>query len=164
MPEPEDYLKLKMPNGETVKVRDHTKFVGQHFTKTIDQIYDNAGSDEQFLYEVWYIVSKMTKYSYDIDEDPRWALETFSRGGGDCEDTSILIADMIRSSSHTANWDVKLLYFDSDNPTNPKDVNHVLVEVRLGDQRYDIESTAKTDDGLDVWAGTDIFGWRFDVV
>ena len=159
-----DYVGLQLPSGGTVQIIDYTKFVGNSFQDVIDDVYANAENDDQFIYEVWYIVSQLTTYSYDIDYDfPRYALETFTRGGGDCEDTAILIADMIRSSGHTRDWDVKLVYFDADNPSSPKDVDHVAVGIDTGENYYVIESTAKTREGAYSWAGQKITGWYYDV-
>jgi len=162
-PEPTNTVRLQMDSGKIVTVRDHTQFVRQSFTEVIDQVYDNAGSDAGFIAQVWYIVSQLTTFSYDIGEDPRWAVETFTRGGGDCEDLAILIADMIRSSKHTKNWDVELIYFDSNNPTRAKDVNHVAVVVDYGDGALIIEPTAKTSNDAFYWNEEGISGWRYNV-
>ena len=161
--EPDNTFRLTMDNGATVTVRDHTQFVLESFTEVIDQVYDNAGSDQDFVYQVWYIVSQLTTYSYDIGEDPRWAIETFTRGGGDCEDLAILIADMIKSSKHSKNWDVQFVYFDADNPSRAKDVNHVVVIVDSGGGHSFIEPTAKTLDAMNQWNKIGISGWFFDV-
>ncbi|MGI0020892.1 MAG: hypothetical protein ACREAY_10535, partial [Nitrososphaera sp.] len=76
-PEPAGKLRLQKGDGTTITVRDHTRFVDdESFAKVVDEVYDNAGSDRQFLYELWFITSQMTTYSTDIGEDPRWALET----------------------------------------------------------------------------------------
>ena len=109
------------------------------------------------------MVSKLTIYSLDIQEDPRFAIETLVRGGGDCEDTVILIADMLRSSSHTKDWKIKLIYFDSDNPTNPQNINHVALSIDEGNGRYIIETTAKTIEDFTMWNNIDIIGWSLDV-
>ncbi len=162
-PLPEQYLELQLPNGTMETMRDYRQFVEPDFKNVIDQVYNNAGSDDQFLFEVWYIVSRMTTYSEDITESNLWPLETFSRGVGDCKDTSILLASMIRSSEHTKNWKVKLVYLDLDNPTNPKNINHIIVEVNTDHNHYVIESTAKDYNGLTAWEGVNFFGWRFDV-
>ncbi len=49
------------------------------------------------------------------------------RGSGDCEDTVILIADMIKSSKYTKGWDLEFVYLDTDNLENPESVNHVIL-------------------------------------
>jgi len=162
-PKPDNYFYFKLPDDEVVTVRDHTQFVGKSFENVIDVVYDNAGNDDQFIFEVWNIVAQLDTYSFDIGDDPRWALETLSRGGGDCEDTAILIADMIKSSTHTGSWQVKLVYFDSNNPSNPEEVNHVAVTINTGPNYYVIESTGKTPEAAYSWAGKSIFGWYYEV-
>ena len=151
---------IKYPDGRTQKVGEFSSFVKGSFTKVIDEIYDNSRDDDNFIYEVWFITSQLTVYSTDIGEDPRFALETLVRGGGDCEDTAILIADMIRSSSHTKDWEMDLIYFDSDNPTDPQQVNHVALQVEPPNNFYVLETTAKTVEGLNAWGDIKIFGWR----
>lgn len=146
--------------GQEYDSIDFSPYVGKNFASVIDQLYDNSINDYDFGYEVWYIVSQLTTYSYDIGEDPRWALETLSRGGGDCEDTAILIADMLRSSTHTKNWKIKLYYFDAQNPKNPQTINHVVVYVDDGKNNYILESTDK----LNPYQWIDgITGWHVDV-
>ncbi|MER3408222.1 MAG: hypothetical protein C4292_05650 [Nitrososphaera sp.] len=111
-------LRLKKDDGSVIIVRDHTKFVDStSFADIIDEVHANAGgSDRQFLYELWYITSEMTTYSPDIGEDPRWPLETFVEAGGDCEDLVILMASMLKSSAHTKDWKIQMVYFDLQNP------------------------------------------------
>ena len=162
-PEPQDLLYLKLSEEETITARDHTKFIKKSFTNVIDDLYENAGSDELFVYEVWHLISQLTIYSEDIGEDPRWALETLSRGGGDCEDTAILMADLLRSSSHTKDWKIQMVYFDSDNPTNPRSMNHVVIYIDTGEISGKLETTAKTSDGLNKWNGQQVVGWSYDV-
>ncbi len=161
-PEPQDLFYLNI-DDRTVSVRDHTKFVQKSFTKVIDELYENAGSDELFIYEVWHLISQLTIYSEEIGEDPRWALETLSRGGGDCEDTAILMADLLRSSSYTKNWKIQMVYFDMDNLTNPKSVNHVAIYIDTGKASGIIETTAKTYDVVAAWIDQRISGWWYDV-
>lgn len=161
VPEPLDTLRLNNPDtGDLYTVKDHTKFVRTSFTNIIDGVYDNSKSDFDFAYEIWYIVSQLTTYSYDIGEDPRWALETLSRGGGDCEDTTILIADMLKSSKHTKDWEIKLVYFDAYNPQNPQGVNHIAVSINDGERNYILESTVK--DTPYHWKDG-VKGWYFDI-
>ena len=159
--EPQDMLTFKITStNEIITVRDHTKFIQSSFKDVIDEVYDNSENDADFVREVWYIVSQLTTYSYDIEEDPRWALETLSRGGGDCEDTAILIIDMLKSSKHTKNWKIELVYFDSDNPQDPKTANHVAVNINDGQYNYLVESTAKDDPY--AWP-LGVTGWYFEV-
>ena len=156
-------MNLELPSGKIVRVGDYSQYVRTSFSQVIDQIYDNTRADEDFIYEVWYITSQLTVYSQDIGEDPRYALETLTRGGGDCEDTAILMADMIKSSSHTKNWKLQLVYFDSDNYQDPKNINHVALAIDMGDGPLVFETTAKTNTEKNQWLGKPIYGYWFDV-
>lgn len=49
----QDYLYFELPNGETTKVIDHTKFVGTSFEKVIDEVYSNSKDDSDFIYQIW---------------------------------------------------------------------------------------------------------------
>ena len=161
-PEPAGKLRLQKSDGTTVIVRDHTKFVdSESFAKVIDEVYENADSDKQFLYELWFITSQLTTYTTDIGEDPRWALETFTEAGGDCEDLVILIASMLKASEHTQGWKIQMVYFDADNTSSRNDVDHVALYVETDEFETFVESTAK-EEGLKYWKGT-INGWYFDL-
>ena len=160
--EPSGQLQLQKDDDSIIVVRDHTKFVdSKSFEKVIDEVYENADSDRQFLYELWFITSQLTTYSTDIGEDPRWALETFTEAGGDCEDLVILIASMLKSSEHTGGWTIQMVYFDADDPSSRKDVDHVALYVKTDEFATFVESTDKKD-GLGYWKGS-ISGWYFDL-
>ena len=115
------------------------------------------------IYEIWYIVSQLTMYSPDIGEHPRYAIETLTRGGGDCEDTAILMADMLRSSKYTEDWIIQMVYFDSVSPNNPKKVDHVALVVDTGEKCGILETTAKDVVDLITWDVDSIVGWWSDV-
>ena len=146
---------------EEYDVIDFRPFVLESFGETIDDIYHNSDSNSDFIWEVWYIVSQLTVYSEDIEEDPRYAIETLTRGGGDCEDLVILILDMIKSSSYTGNWNLEMWYIDADNPTRPLDLNHVMAVVYDGEYSHYIEATGTPDWGAYYPDG--IYGWGYDV-
>lgn len=156
---------LKLPNGNTVNTYDLHQLANwlsekREWSKVVDTLYDNAGSDDQFIYEVWYLVAQMTTYNKDITNNNLLPLETLTRGEGDCKDKSILIADLLRSSSHTVNWDIHLVIMDANNPANPQTVNHMIVHVGTGNSQYNIESTAMPENnGLNYWKDT-IIGWN----
>lgn len=160
---------LTFPNGTKMLAQNYAPLaqtiINSHgFRNVIDQVYNNAGSDEQFVYEVWYITSEMTTYNVDITDSNLTPFEVLTRGEGDCKDKSILIASMLRSSEHTVNWKISLEELDINNPTDPQTMNHMIVWVDTGQKTYAIESTATPDnDGLNVWAGISIYGWQIPV-
>ena len=150
-------------DGRREQIGEFSNYVENSFTNVIDDIYENSHNDNDFIFEVWHIVSNMTVYSSDIGEHPRYAIDTLVRGGGDCEDTVILMADMLKSSKHTGNWKIQMVYFDSHNPTNPKHVNHVALAVDTGTSCGILETTAKNISDLNIWNINNVIGWYSDV-
>lgn len=160
-----DPLYLDTDKGETIPTVSLDGFVRGSFSNVIHDVYDNSYDDADFVWEVWHIVSQLTVYDEDIyaHSEGRYATETFSRGGGDCEDLAILIADMLVSSEHTSDWTIQYVYMDADNPEDPQTVNHVMLFVDDGERTYLIEATGKPSwdyypDGvrgwfIDVWDG-----------
>ncbi len=149
-------------NNEEFTVQDHRDYLTYSFDNIIDDVYDNSYDDGDFIYEVWFIVSQLTTYQTDVttESEGRYPLETFTRGGGDCEDLVILIADMLRSSSHTKDWEFQFVYLDSGNPNYPQTMNHVILHVYDGTYEYYIEATGEPswDYYLDG-----VTGWWYDI-
>ncbi len=150
-------------DGETIQTVSLDGFVKRSFADVIDGIYDNSHSNSDFIWEVWYIVSQLTVYDYDIHpySEGRYALETLTRGGGDCEDLTILIADMLLSSEHTADWTIQYVFMDGHNPTDPQEMNHAILYVHDGEYNYFIEATGSPSW---EWYPDGVVGWFFDVV
>ena len=142
---PSDIFLYNDKTYETYQLYDHADMVGNNFVNVIDDVYENSNNNSHFIWNVWHMISELTIYETEIGDDPRYALETLVRGGGDCEDTSILIADMLNSSRYTKDWQIALVYLDADNPTDPQTINHVFVYVDDGTYQYYIESTAPPD-------------------
>lgn len=144
--------------GETYTVWDYRAFVNPGpFRRVMGELYAEAASEYDFIYETWHIVAQLTAYSEDLGETPRYPLETFLAGGGDCEDTSILFASMIKAAP--VDWEVQLVYMDMDYPEEPRSANHVIVAVNTGTESYLIETTS--DYEMEPFDG--VRGWYFDV-
>jgi hypothetical protein len=156
-PEPTDTVTLNTVNGPIVAV-DFTKFVRPStFENVVTDVYENSVDEWEFAKEAFNIATQLTVYSEDIGEDPRWPVETFVEGGGDCEDLSILYATILKASPYP--YEVEIVYMDSDNPTDPQTLNHVLVSVATDDWR--ILSECTNDEGFDYYER--VVGWYFDV-
>ena len=157
-----DKMNLNL-DGETIRTVSLDGFVKKSFTNVIDDVYDNSYDNSDFIWEVWYIVSQLTVYDEDIHEysEGRYALETLSRGGGDCEDLVILVADMLMSSAHTSDWTIQYVVMDLDNPTDPQEVNHVILAVDDGEYMHYVEATAPPDWG---YFSEGVTGWWLDIV
>jgi len=157
--------------GEIHRVVDLRPFVIENnFTEVMSNLYHDLGNnDEAFIYEIWYTVTQLTTYHSEIEETPRFPLETMIGGGGDCEDMAILIAGMLKAAP--ADYVVELVYMDMDNPTDPQNVNHVLVWVEtlppsspeVGEKWHSyktfIDGTSKTV----MCPFTEVDGWYFEV-
>ena len=116
--------------------------------------------DSQFIYETWYIASELTTYSPDIGEDPSWPLETMVEGGGDCEDFAILLASMLKASSYTKDWQIQMVYFDSDHPDHPEGVNHVSLFIKT-DKFETFVDRSQDPSSDETWKTVN--GWYFDL-
>ena len=132
---------LNSSTEETYKVVDFRPFVDSSpFAEVMPSLYQSSSSDAQFLYEVWNIIGQLSQYTAEIEETPRFPLETLLAGGGDCEDTSILFASMVRAAGTP--WSIELVYMDLDYPDQPQNVNHVIVSVDTGNEQFLVETTS----------------------
>ena len=135
-------LKLSFDEEKSVHVVDLRPFVDSRpFNTVIPQLYATTQQEQEFIWEVWQIIAQLTAYSSELEETPRFPLETLLAAGGDCEDTAVLFASMIKAAP--VDWEVSLVYMDSNNPTNPQDVNHVIVRIDTGSKVYLVETTSK---------------------
>ncbi len=152
-------LNLVTITGETRPVMDFRPYVDpEPFRAYVADIYYQSPSEEAFVYEMWHLVAQLTTYSYEIQETPRFPLETLLSGGGDCEDTAILLASLLKAAPIA--WDVQLVYMDADNPLAPYAPNHVAVFVHSGQGKYLIETTSKRI--MQPWT-EGVQGWYFSV-
>jgi len=152
---------LGTESGKVISVRDYTKFVQPTpFSMLADEIYENAGTDHQFIYEAWYVATHATSYAKEDVEQVNFPLDTLFLAKGDCEDLTILIASILTASSHTKDWEIKMVYFDAFNPESSGTVNHVALYVDTGKESMFVESTTDSR-GLNIWDKVD--GWYLDV-
>ena len=136
-----DSVRLENNDGSYFYLRDYRTFVDPYpFRTVIPELYYAADNQDAFIREIWHIATQLTTYSAEIEDTPRYPLETLLAGGGDCEDTAILVASMLKAAP--VNWDVGLIYMDSDHPTTASVVNHVIVYINTGSQEYYIETTS----------------------
>lgn len=152
--------------GEIHWVADFRPFVDeQPFSEVISGVYTELPTDEvfvdkdvAFVHEVWYIVTQLTTYRSEMEETPKFPLETIIGGGGDCEDVAILIASMLKAAP--VDYVVELVYMDANNPARPKEVNHVVVCVETpGGYKTILDGTSETV----VYPFGEVYGWYFEV-
>ncbi|ABX12970.1 hypothetical protein [Nitrosopumilus maritimus] len=150
LPAPQDTLSITLAGvgqggtAETVEIRDLSKFVTGQMPKPMNELYNTVTTPGEFIFEVWWIVSQFELTSYEMQPDPKHPLDTFSKGEGDNEDLAILMADMIKSSDIGKTWELRFIYFDSDNPSTPQKINHVALLIESEQDTWLVEPTAKT--------------------
>jgi len=152
--------------GKVFVGQDYRHFVnGWEWEDVIGVLYKESegGSEEYplegelFIREVWNIVTQLSLNTPDIEETPRYPLETFLAGGGDCEDTSILFASLIRAAP--VDWNISFVYTDSKTPSVPRKFDHVLVSVDTGVKKYFIDTTQH----IEMEPLTNVTGCSFEV-
>ena len=149
---------LKNSAGKKFNTNDFSGYVDKSaFENVIPDLYQDNPNEETFIREVWNIVSQLTNYVDEKIETPRFPMETLLSGGGDCEDTAILMASMIKAAP--TDWTVSLVYIDASNPTKPATVNHVIVSIKTPKKVYLIETTSHTE----MEPYSEINGWWFDL-
>ena len=83
--------------------------------ETFSQMVAGAGWAEDKTVPLMLSFVQSIPYTVDLEtkgeeEYPRYSIETIVDGGGDCEDTSILFASLVRALGYS----VALLYFEED--------------------------------------------------
>jgi hypothetical protein len=153
-----DNLTLVNQDKKEFLVEDFRKYVEPGpFTDMLTQLYQQSEDDDQFIREAWNIVGQLTNYVSEKIETPRYPLETLLSGGGDCEDTSILFASMIKAAR--PDWQVRLIYLNADTPSVSSKPNHVMVAVKTPDQDYIIETTSK----MTMQPFSNVYGWWLEI-
>lgn len=157
LPEPNKTVSLK--NGDTTyTIGDFRPYVrSESFSEVVSSLYQESADEMVFAREVFNLVTQLTVYSKEIGEVPRWPLETLTEGGGDCEDLAILFASLLKAAPYP--YKLSFVYMDIDNPTNPQDVNHVIVWIETADWKAFVEVTS--DQGWDYYE--EVTGWYYEL-
>ena len=133
------FLKATL-GGRAETVVDMAPFVNpEPFVAAMTAFAELFPDDEQLIEEIWYMVTQFNTYLPEIGENPQTPLETLFLATGDCEDSSILIASLLKAVPR--DWQISFVYTDYNNPTNPSVINHILVSVDTGEATYFIEGT-----------------------
>jgi len=153
LPEPNKTVSLK--NGDTTyTIGDFRPYVrSEFFSEVVSSLYQESADEMVFTREAFNLVTQLTVYSKEIGEVPRWPVETLTEAGGDCEDLAILFASLLKAAPYP--YELSFVYMDIDNPTDPQDINHVIVWVETDDWKLFVEVTS--DQGWDYYES--VVGW-----
>jgi len=149
-------------NGDLFTIRKMELFVQPEFFSNVinDLTYRNTARD--FVREVFNLRVQMAVYSEDITDTPQWSAETMTEGTGDCEDFAIQMGSLLVAGNEQAHYGmtVQMVYMDSNNPTNPQTVNHVLLYIIYEDETGEFIDSTSTD-ALSPWSR--VIGWYYNL-
>lgn len=110
-----------------------------NFDPMAEKFYNRHNSDQNRIREAWNFVTQINDYVAEIRETPRFPLETLLFGGGDCEDSCIILGSILYNmpSITPSFW-----FIDADNPKEIQEINHVIIGVETSQGEYLIETTS----------------------
>lgn len=114
--------------------------VPSNFSPLSEELANRHESDKEKIRAAWSFVTQLNEYVSEIEETPRYPLETLLMGGGDCEDSAILLASLLYSIP--TDFGVTFWYIDANNPTNPQNINHVILGADTESGPLFIETTS----------------------
>ena len=117
--------------------------VPSNFSPLAKDIYDRYETDGVRIRAAWNFVTQLNEYVSEIEETPRFPLETLLMGGGDCEDSVILLGSILYSMP--TDLETTFVFMDIDNPSNPQGINHVALSVELEGGSMIIETTSSNN-------------------
>jgi archaellin len=149
-------------DGQTFTVRNMELFVQPEFFSNVIHDLTDGNTARDFVQEVFNLRVQLTLYSSDITDTPQWSAETMTKGTGDCEDFAILMGSLLTSGNQYAHYGmaVQMVYMDSNNPTNPQTVNHVMLYIKHQDGTTQLVDSTSTS-VLSPWSR--VVGWYYDI-
>jgi len=161
-PEPTATLSLSNTNtGETYTVKDLREYVQPDFFANVISDFTDGKTDKQFVQDVVNFKDQIVTYGSGLGDYYRWPAETITEGRGQCGDTTILMASLLKAGENRAHYglSVYIWYCDAYHMTSPQAVNHAIVEVRYADGTNSlIETTTNT-----YYTYNQIYGWSYQV-
>ena len=161
-PEPTEYTLLYNTNtGENYNVKNLSNYVQPDFFVNVISTLTDGKTDSEFVAGVVNFKNQIVTYGSGLGDYYRWSAETLTEGRGQCGDTSILMASLLKAGENEAEYGLKVYfwYCDADHMTDPQDVNHVIVEVEYADESSEFIET--TSDGY--YSYDQIVGWPYEV-
>jgi hypothetical protein len=154
-PTNDEFLTLSK-NRQAFSVIDYRPFmVSEVWSDVVPDYAKRCPDGLSFAREMFNLVTQLDTYS--TEDAPHWPVETFTEGGGDCKNLSILFASLLKASPFP--YKLQLVYMDSDHPEDPVAVNHVFIGVTSSGATVSVDCTSKT--GWGSW--TKFNGWMFDI-
>ncbi len=158
-------MALRSNQGTDIYVQNYLAFKDTESMRPLSNyIQQKSKTNKEFLKNLLYVKSQINTYSFNLIGQPRYPLETFLEGGGDCGASVILIGSMIKATH--PGWKVQLWAVNSNSISNPgTEVNHAILYVDNGeDIKLFIETTSNNpDNAMNYYNGKEVSGWAFDL-
>lgn len=147
--------------GETLTTYDIRDYIKPDFFDGVINTLTDGRTATQFVNEVVNLKNQLISYGSLESGEYRWAMETLTEGQGNCGDTTILVASLLKSGDERMNYglDVSIWYCDAYNMSNPQVINHVIVGIEYPDGDYDLIETTSNY----YYSYDEIIGWKFEV-
>ena len=159
---PTDYVRLKNSDtGEIYLATDIIEYVQpEFFSKVIDTLSDGRTANE-FVDEVVNLKNQLITYTTGLENVHKWSAETLTEGTGNCGDTTILVASLLKAGEEKENYGLKvhIWYCDAYHMKEPQEVNHAIVGVEYLNGDYELIET--TSDYYYTY--DEVVGWKFEV-
>lgn len=114
--------------------------VPSNFAPLSEELSNRHSTNRKKIRAAWNFTTQLNEYVSEIAETPRFPLETLLMGGGDCEDSAILLGSLLYSMP--IDFGVTFWYIDANNPTNPREINHVILSANTKAEPLMIETTS----------------------
>jgi hypothetical protein len=152
------YLDL---DGETIWTYDLRGYIQPEFFDKVIDTLTNGNTAYEFVREVVNLKNQLISYGGLESGEYRWSVETLTEGQGNCGDTSILVASLLKSGEEKMNYglDISLWYCDVDNMYDPQKVNHVIIGVGYSDGSGELIET--TSDAYYTYS--QVSGWKYEI-
>ena len=142
-------------------MKNLSNYVQPDFFVNVISTLTDGKTDSEFVAGVVNFKNQIVTYGSGLGDYYRWSAETLTEGRGQCGDTSILMASLLKAGENEAEYGLKVYfwYCDADHMTDPQDVNHVIVEVEYADESSEfIETTS-----YGYYSYDQIVGWPYEV-
>lgn len=118
-------------NGKMPYTYDYSSLVTPSLFANVIGNLTAGRTASQFVNEVFNFREQLTTYSLVFGNTSAYPLVILADREGDCKDFSVLMASMLEAGNMQANYGMRIqfLYLDYPNATDPKVVNHLILNV-----------------------------------
>ena len=159
-----DPVILLQASGGTIDMDNYMAFEDiQSVSNFASFIRQHSSSDQDFIRNVLYVKSQMNDYTYNIVGEPRYPLETFLEGGGDCGASTLFVGSVIKAAH--PDWKVQFVAVNTNSlSSQSSSINHAILYIDNNNGlQMSVETTAKdADTAMSYYNRQNVYGYHFD--